>query len=80
VAGQRVTKSGTNGLHGSAFEFLRNTALDAKNFFSSERAKLTKISSGERGGRSRKQVVLLATIKGTDETGVIPGNFRSLSR
>jgi hypothetical protein len=29
-----VTKSGTNQLHGSAFEFLRNTALDAKNFFS----------------------------------------------
>jgi Carboxypeptidase regulatory-like domain len=29
-----VTKSGTNQLHGSVFEFLRNTALDAKNFFS----------------------------------------------
>ena len=28
-----VTKSGTNGLHGSGFEFLRNTALDAKNYF-----------------------------------------------
>src|SRR5262249_47680704 len=26
-------KSGTNGLHGSAFEFLRNEKLDAKNFF-----------------------------------------------
>src|SRR5579864_7856846 len=29
-----VTKSGTNGLHGSGFEFLRNTALDAKNYYS----------------------------------------------
>jgi hypothetical protein len=28
-----VTKSGANQLHGSGFEFLRNTALDAKNFF-----------------------------------------------
>ncbi|MBI2822594.1 MAG: TonB-dependent receptor [Acidobacteria bacterium] len=28
-----VTKSGTNELHGSVFEFLRNSALDAKNFF-----------------------------------------------
>jgi hypothetical protein len=29
-----VTKSGTNALHGSGFEFLRNTSLDAKNYFS----------------------------------------------
>ena len=28
-----VTKSGTNSLHGSVFEFLRNDVLDAKNFF-----------------------------------------------
>ena len=28
-----VTKSGANQLHGSGFEFLRNTALDAKSFF-----------------------------------------------
>src|SRR5437764_13954003 len=28
-----TTKAGTNDLHGSAFEFLRNEKLDAKNFF-----------------------------------------------
>ncbi len=32
-----VTKSGANRFHGSAFEFLRNTSLDAKNFFSTSR-------------------------------------------
>ena len=28
-----ITKSGTNAFHGSVFEFLRNSALDARNFF-----------------------------------------------
>ena len=35
-----VTKSGTNKLHGNAFEFLRNTDLDAKGFFSPETGRL----------------------------------------
>lgn len=33
-----TTKSGTDQLHGSGFEFLRNTNLDARNYFASERA------------------------------------------
>jgi hypothetical protein len=30
---QLSTRSGTNSIHGSAYEFLRNTVLDAKNYF-----------------------------------------------
>ena len=33
-----TTKQGTAQWHGSAFEFLRNTALDARNYFSPDRA------------------------------------------
>jgi hypothetical protein len=34
------TRSGTNDLHGSVFEFLRNSALDARNFFAAAKAPL----------------------------------------
>ena len=31
-----ITRSGTNQFHGSVFEFLRNSALDARNYFNTE--------------------------------------------
>jgi len=40
VAFNVVTKNGTNNLHGSAFEYFRNDALDARNFFSPNNTEL----------------------------------------
>jgi hypothetical protein len=43
-----VTQSGTNSLHGSVFEFLRNSALDARNFF--DRASVPPFRRNQFGG------------------------------
>ena len=48
-----TTKSGTAQVHGSAFEFLRNTALDARNYFSSDRAAYRQNQYGGRWAGSR---------------------------
>jgi len=45
-----VTKSGSNGFHGSGFEFLRNTALDAKNYFASPTDKTPVFRQNQFGG------------------------------
>ncbi len=53
-----ITKSGDNMLHGSAFEFLRNTALDARNFFSPDRSFYRQNQfGGAAGGPIRKNKV-----------------------
>ncbi|HTL02154.1 MAG TPA: carboxypeptidase-like regulatory domain-containing protein [Vicinamibacterales bacterium] len=47
-----VTKSGSNDFHGSVFEFLRNDALDSKNFFAQKKEKLERNQfGGTLGGR-----------------------------
>ncbi len=49
------TKSGTNQWHGSGFEFLRNTALDARSYFSPDRAAYDRNQyGGTIGGPVRK--------------------------
>ncbi|PYV38614.1 MAG: hypothetical protein DMG06_25265, partial [Acidobacteria bacterium] len=45
-----VTKSGTNAFHGTAWEFLRNDALDARNTFSDSKPKLRRNQFGGSGG------------------------------
>jgi len=50
-----VTKSGGNALHGSGFEFLRNTDLDAKNFFSTQHSTFQQNQYGGTVGGPIKQ-------------------------
>ncbi len=45
-----VTKSGTNEFHATAWEFLRNKVLDARNFFAPEREQLQRNQFGASAG------------------------------
>lgn len=55
-----VTKSGTNRFHGNAFEFLRNTALDARDYFSPTRGAFQQNQfGGTFGGPIRKDKLFL---------------------
>jgi hypothetical protein len=74
-----VTKSGTNVFHGNAFEFLRNTNLDARNYFSPTRGAFDQNQfGGTFGGPIRKnKVFFFADYQGTRstqgiDTGEIP--------
>lgn len=53
-----ITKSGSNSFHGDAFEFLRNTSLDARNYFSDTRGAFRQNQfGGVAGGRIKKNKV-----------------------
>jgi Carboxypeptidase regulatory-like domain/TonB dependent receptor len=74
-----VTKSGSNSLHGSAFEFLRNTVLDARGFFDPTRAPYIQNQYGGTLGGPIKQdkVFFFVDYQGTRntqgiETGILP--------
>lgn len=74
-----VTKSGTNDFHGDAFGFLRNTDLDARNYFSPTRGTYDQSQfGGTLGGPIRKnKIFFFADYQGTRltqgvDTGQIP--------
>jgi hypothetical protein len=62
-----VTKSGTNALHGSAFEFLRNGNMNARNFFAPTQDSLKRNQYGATiGGPIKKdQLFFFGTYQGT---------------
>ncbi len=74
-----VTKGGTNQFHGDLFEFVRNTGLDARNFFSPTRGEFDQNQfGGTFGGPIRKtKIFFFGDYQGTRSTqgidsGTIP--------
>ena len=65
-----VTKSGSNSFHGNVFEFLRNTDLDARNYFSPTRGAFRQNQfGGTFGGPIRHdKVFFFADYQGTRQT------------
>jgi hypothetical protein len=73
-----VSKSGSNAFHGNAFEFFRNTALDARGYFDPTRAAFNQNQFGGTVGGpiKRDKVFFFADYQGTRTTqGVSTGNI-----
>jgi hypothetical protein len=62
-----VTKSGTNQLHGSAFEFLRNGAVNARNYFAPKHDELKRNQFGASAGGPilKDKLFFFGTYQGT---------------
>ena len=63
-----VTKSGTNNWHGSAFEFLRNSAMDARSFFNVVSQPFPSFRYNQFGGSLGGPVMLPKVYNGKDKT------------
>ena len=73
-----ITKSGSNQFHGSAFDFLRNTALDARNYFSPTRGAFNQNQFGGTFGGPihHDKVFFFADYQGTRQTqGIDTGDI-----
>lgn len=75
-----VTKSGSNQIHGDVFEFLRNTALDARPFFSLTRAEFDQNQFGGTVGGPIKQskIFWFADYQGTRTTQGVDTGIQSV--
>jgi len=75
-----VTKAGTNAFHGTGFEFFRNTALDARDFFSPDRDVFRQNQfGGTIGGPIKKnKVFFFGDYQGTRETQGISSGLLSV--
>ena len=58
------TKSGSNRVHGTAFEFLRNSSLDAKNYFDRRDAEIPPFKRNQYGGTIGGPVVIPKVVNG----------------
>jgi len=73
-----ITKSGTNAFHGDVFEFLRNTNLDARNYFSPTRGSFNQNQFGATlgGPVTRNKIFFFSDYQGTRQTqGVDTGRI-----
>ena len=80
-----ITRSGTNGFHGSAYEFLRNSALDARNFFEDPTVRKAPFKRNQFGGAVGGPIIKNHTFffadfegirqsKGIAEVATVPSN------
>ncbi len=80
-----ITRSGTNAFHGSVYEFLRNSALDARNFFEDPTVRKAPFKRNQFGGAVGGPIVKNHTFffadyegirqsKGIAEVATVPSN------
>jgi len=75
-----ITRSGTNGFHGSVYEFLRNSALDAKNFFEDPTLPKATFKRNQFGGAiggpiAKNRTFFFADYEGIRQTKGIPNRL-----
>ena len=63
-----ISKSGTNSLHGSAFEFIRNSAVDARTYFNRAPSAFPSLKLNQFGGSFGGPIVIPHVYNGRNKT------------